>query len=132
MRARLSSQLKQPTETRAPDVVATAAEPIVKPKQSAQAVQLRSVARPMLMTEREAYAHPELGPILRSIFEQYKNEGSVSRGTRNIAPNLFIGSERGGFFHYSRSNDIILAYTYTGPRDYFRRSPKSYTSTARA
>ena len=32
---------------------------------------------------------------------------------------MFIGSERRGYFHYSRSNDVILAYTYTGPRDYF-------------
>lgn len=114
LRARLSSQLKRPTE-----VVANVSEPVAKPKQSAQVVQLRSAARPVLMPEREAYSHPELGPVLRNIFEQYKNEGSVSRGTRNIAPNLFIGSERRGYFHYSRSNDIILAYTYTGPRDYF-------------
>jgi polyketide synthase PksN len=115
LRARLSSEVQQP----APEVIASVSEPVLKPKQSGQGVQLRPAVRPILMPEREAYKHPELGPVLRNIFEQYKNEGSVSRGTRNIAPNLFIGSERRGYFHYSRSNDIILAYTYTGPRDYF-------------
>ncbi|GFE82942.1 hypothetical protein GCM10011487_49420 [Steroidobacter agaridevorans] len=119
LRARLSSQLKQPVEARAPAVIAAASEPVVKQKQPAELVQVRPVARPILLPESDAHTHPELGPVVRSIFEQYKNEGSVSRGTRNIAPNLFIGSERRGFFHYSRSNDIILAYTYTGPRDYF-------------
>ncbi|WP_198683407.1 beta-ketoacyl synthase N-terminal-like domain-containing protein [Peristeroidobacter agariperforans] len=114
LRARLSSQLKQPVQECAP-----APEPVVTPKQSAERVKLRPAAQPVLMLESDACTHPELGPVVRNIFEQYKNEGSVSRGTRNIAPNLFIGSERRGFFHYSRSNDIILAYTYTGPRDYF-------------
>lgn len=115
LRDRLSSQLHQP---------AAAPAPVVKPKQSAEVLQLRPTAQPILLPEREAYTHPELGPVLRNIFEQYKNEGSVSRGTRNIAPNLFIGSERRGFFHYSRSNDVILAYTYTGPRDYFQSLAK--------
>ena len=45
-------------------------------------------------------------------------EGCVSRGTRKIAPNLFIGSARRGFFNYGRSGNIILVYGYTGPRDY--------------
>ncbi|WP_116812439.1 aminotransferase class I/II-fold pyridoxal phosphate-dependent enzyme [Steroidobacter cummioxidans] len=111
LRARLSSES---AEASTKSAVSHVSEAVVK-----QVVQLRPAARPILMAEREAYAHPEFGSVLRSIFEQYKNEGSVSRGTRNIAPNLFIGSERHGFFHYSRSTDIILAYTYTGPRDYF-------------
>lgn len=96
-----------------------AAVAVVKPTPASPVAHPRPTARPILIAEVEADAHPELGPIVRSIFERYKNEGSVSRGTRNIAPNLFIGSEQRGFFHYSRSNDIILAYTYTGPRDYF-------------
>ena len=83
------------------------------------AAQARVEARPILLPEAEARAHPEVGPCVRDIFERYKNEGSVSRGTRNIAPNLFIGSARQGFFNYSRSNNLILAYTYTGPEEHF-------------
>lgn len=74
---------------------------------------------PVLILEAEAYKHPELGRLVKTLFDQYKNEGSSSRGTRNIAPNLFIGSEKRGFFNYSRSKNIILVYTYTGPEDYF-------------
>jgi polyketide synthase PksN len=76
-------------------------------------------ATPILITEKAAYTQPELAAVVRDLFVRYKNDGSVSRGARNIAPNLFIGSERRGYFHYSRSKNIILAYAYTGPEDYF-------------
>jgi polyketide synthase PksN len=77
-------------------------------------------ATPILILEQEANAHPELGTLVQALFTQYKNEGSSSRGTRNIAPNLFIGSEKRGYFNYSRSKNIILVYAYTGPEDYFQ------------
>ncbi|NQZ12578.1 MAG: DUF2156 domain-containing protein, partial [Algicola sp.] len=32
---------------------------------------------------------------------------------------MFIGSEKRGYFNYSRSNNIILVYAYTGDVDYF-------------
>lgn len=90
-------------------------EPIVPVKETVQG----SMAAPVLILEADAHRHPELGAAVRKIFDRYKNEGSVSRGTRNIAPNLFIGSERKGYFNYSRCKNIILAYAYTGPREYF-------------
>lgn len=119
LRARLASHTEHAGQPSVPRAAANVGQTLAPPKPSGQVVQLRPAARPTLMPERDAHAHPELGPIVRDIFDRFKNEGSVSRGTRNIAPNLFIGSARRGFFHYSRSNDIILAYTYTGPRDYF-------------
>ncbi len=94
----------------------------VAPKAAAQpaaAIAAPAPARPILLLEKDAHADPELGPLVRALFDRYKNDGSVSRGTRNIAPNLFIGSARKGYFHYSRSRNIILAYGYTGPADYF-------------
>ncbi|MBD3317876.1 MAG: DUF2156 domain-containing protein, partial [Chitinivibrionales bacterium] len=75
---------------------------------------------PILISEKTAREHPLLGDCVRTLFDRYKNEGSVSRGTRVIAPNLFIGGERRGYFHYGRRNEIILAYAYTGPEDYFQ------------
>ncbi len=75
-------------------------------------------AGPIRILENEAYSHPELQELVRTLFDRYKIEGSVSRGTRKIAPNLFIGSARRGYFNYSRSKNIILVYGYTGPRDY--------------
>jgi polyketide synthase PksN len=74
---------------------------------------------PIRLLEKDLPKHPELEALIKDLFERYKNEGCVSRGTRNIAPNLFIGSERKGYFNYSRSNRIVLIYAYTGAIDYF-------------
>jgi len=100
-----------------PAAVQAPAQPAVAVAAKPAAVQ--APAQPILVLEKDAYAHPELGKLVKELFTRYKNDGSVSRGTRNIAPNLFIGSERKGYFHYSRSKNIIVAYTYTGPREYF-------------
>ena len=97
-------------------------ETAVKPTQSRAVInQINTTPQkiPILILEKEAYTHPELGELVQKLFDRYKNEGSVSRGTRNIAPNLFIGAEKQGYFNYSRSNNIILVYAYTGPHDYF-------------
>ena len=71
------------------------------------------------LLEKDLPKYQELEALVKDLFERYKNEGCVSRGTRNIAPNLFIGSARKGYFNYSRSNDVILVYAYTGAKDYF-------------
>ncbi len=100
----------------------TAPRPVVRsvpPRRTEEPIPV-SQAAPILILENEAYAHPELKDLLRTLFDRYRNEGSVSRGTRKIAPNLFIGSARRGYFNYARSGDIILVYAYTGPRDYFQ------------
>jgi len=74
---------------------------------------------PTLILEKAAYAHAELSDLIQRLFSEFKNETSVSRGTRNIAPYLFIGSENKGYFNLSRSKKIILVYAYTGPEAYF-------------
>ncbi|XLS29198.1 SDR family NAD(P)-dependent oxidoreductase [Flavobacteriaceae bacterium M23B6Z8] len=74
---------------------------------------------PIIILEKEAIKHLELKDWYYQIFNQYKNEGSASRGTRNIAPFLFIGSEKKGYLNYSKSGNIILVYAFTGPGDYF-------------
>ena len=73
---------------------------------------------PIRALEMEAYRRPELRELVQTLFSLYKREGSVSLGTRKIAPNLFIGGERRGYFNYARSGNIIIVYAYTGPRDY--------------
>ncbi len=103
---------------------ASAAAPAPSQAKAAPAATLRPepvspAPRPILMAERDALADPEIGACVRSLLERHKNEGSVSRGTRNIAPSLFIGSARLGFFNYARSRNIILAYAYTGPKEHF-------------
>ncbi|WP_046744419.1 SDR family NAD(P)-dependent oxidoreductase [Kordia zhangzhouensis] len=76
------------------------------------------IRRPIIISEKEIGKHKELNNWYVEIFNQYKNESSTSRGTRNIAPLLFIGSERKGYLNYSKSGNLILVYAYTGPRTY--------------
>ena len=77
------------------------------------------VAAPLLLLERDIGLHPGLRDTLAALYDQYKNEGCVSRGTRNIAPNLFVGSARRAYFNYGRSANAILVYAYTGPASCF-------------
>lgn len=76
-------------------------------------------AQPLRLLERDLEKYPELAEQVRSLFQNHKNDGGVSRGTRNIAPNLFVSSERRGYFNYALSKDALLAYAFTGPRDHF-------------
>lgn len=78
----------------------------------------RVIRKPIIISEKEVMTHKDLKDWYFSIFEEHKNESSTSRGTRNIAPLLFIGSECKGYLNYSKSGNIILVYAYTGPRSY--------------
>src|SRR5260370_19477100 len=90
-----------------------------RPRAAGQSNTLSGEAAPIRILEKEAHSHPELRELVQTLFDRYKREGCASRGTRKIAPNLFIGSARRGYFNYGRSKNIILVYAYTGPRDYF-------------
>ncbi|WKD49189.1 SDR family NAD(P)-dependent oxidoreductase [Microbulbifer spongiae] len=85
-------------------------------------------AEPILMSFKQALEQSAIAELLSPIYAAYKNEASVSRGMRNIAPNLFLGRERKGFINYSRSNSIILAYAYTGPEYYFETIVEEFYS----
>jgi len=73
---------------------------------------------PIRILERDLSTRPDLQALVQTLFDRYKSEGCVSRGTRKIAPNLFIGSARRGYFNYGRSKNLILVYGYAGPEDY--------------
>jgi polyketide synthase PksN len=102
-----------------PAPVRAATAPAATVGGSASAPRLPVAKTPVRLLEQDLPQHPELQSIVAGLFDRHKNEGCVSRGTRNIAPNLFIGSARKGYFNYSRSGNIILVYAYTGPADYF-------------
>ncbi len=74
---------------------------------------------PVLMLQKDLLGHPMTGPWAEALFDAHKNEGAASRGIAQIAPNLFVGSERRGYLHYNRYRKIVLVYAYTGPDDYF-------------
>ncbi len=91
----------------------------VKPQVAGRTNGTAHQAAPIRVLNKELGANPELQQVVHELFERYKMEGGVSRGTSKIAPNLFIGSARRGYFNYGRCKNIILVYAYTGPRDYF-------------
>jgi polyketide synthase PksN len=89
-----------------------------KPPAASRAGAVVEAAASIRILGKDAGAHPELQEIVQALYRQYKGESSISRGTRHIAPNLFIGSEKRGYFNYARNRNLILAYAYTGPQDY--------------
>ena len=90
-----------------------------KAQETSRADGIAREAAPIRILQKELSAHPELQQVVHEIFDRYKMEGGVSRGTSKIAPTLFIGSARRGYFNYGRCKNIILVYAFTGPRDYF-------------
>ncbi len=110
----------QPPRVERPATV-TAPKPVVAavvPPTPAPVPAITAVV-PLLLLESDLDRYPELDAQLLALYDDYKNEGCVSRGTRNIAPNLFVGSARRGYFNYGRSGNALLVYAYTGPQDYF-------------
>ena len=132
----LVARFSKPMEVSRPAPVVTQAEAVVKAVEKVPGQDVRTTIRqapvtptkaasappkntPIRLIEKDLPRHPELEALVQDLFERHKNEGCVSRGTRNIAPNLFIGSARRGYFNYCRSRNIILVYAYTGPAAYF-------------
>jgi len=95
-------------------LVADTAE--TKPSMASGSKTMGAGAAAIRILAAEAWKHPELGKLVQALFDRHTT--AVSRGTKRIAPNLFIGSARRGYFNYGRSRNIILLYGYTGPRDY--------------
>ena len=120
LRARFAAPLRDQTAPAAPAEKKPERKATVEPIRPRPVVKkVAAVPEPVVTTERAAHADPALSKVVADIFARHKNEGSVSRGTRNIAPNLFIGSARSAYFNFGRSGDIVVAYAYTGPREYF-------------
>lgn len=74
----------------------------------------------IIKREADALADLEVGPIIRDIYDNYKGESSVARGTRVIAPLLFVGTTKTGYIHFNQNDDVVLAYAYTGPIEDFK------------
>lgn len=92
----------------------------------AQAASVRAVASPAGKTRlpamvalRHLHRYPQLEQRRLEIFDRYKNESSVSRGTAMIAPLLFFGDAQRGYFNCGKGKGILLAYGYTGPEEHF-------------
>ncbi|UXI66000.1 SDR family NAD(P)-dependent oxidoreductase [Tahibacter amnicola] len=74
---------------------------------------------PAMVASRHLHRYPPLEQRRTEIFNRYKNESSVSRGTAMIAPLLFFGDAQRGYFNCGKGKGILLAYGYTGPAEHF-------------
>ena len=74
---------------------------------------------PLRLLEADLPKYPALHALVDALFQRHKNECGVARGTRDTAPNLYIGSARLGYFNYCRNVATVLVCAYTGPRAYF-------------
>ena len=99
---------------------ALSAQPAVAAESRLAARETSAASEFTVLPARDAFSDPKVGKLIREIFETHKNESSISRGTRTIAPNVFLGRERRGYFNFSRHKDILLVYAYTGPADHFQ------------
>ncbi|WP_333740746.1 alpha/beta fold hydrolase, partial [Streptomyces sp. IBSBF 2806] len=87
------------------------------------------VGRAGTLIRAEAAADPELGPVIAELERKHGKESGL--GGRDIAPYLFLGAERRGFFALSKRDRAMLVWNYTGPEDHFAELAAEYFDQAR-
>ncbi|MEU6445061.1 alpha/beta fold hydrolase [Streptomyces sp. NPDC047046] len=85
--------------------------------------------RTRVLTRAEAAADPGLAEVVAELEGRYGKESGL--GGRDIAPYLFVGAERRGFFALSQRDRAMLVWNYTGPEDYFAELAAEYFGHAR-
>ncbi|RRS06759.1 SDR family NAD(P)-dependent oxidoreductase [Pseudoalteromonas sp. J010] len=78
----------------------------------------------IVLLETDLDKNAQCKAIVESLLTRFQNETSISRGTRNIAPYLFIGKSHRGYFNFSRAKNILLVYAYTGEPEYLKELTK--------
>lgn len=73
----------------------------------------------MPLNQVSFYQHSMHHPVLQKLYQAYKNESSVSRGTRVIAPLVFLGAAQDFYFNFNIHQKLCLGYSYTGPLEHF-------------
>ncbi|MBL4659472.1 MAG: polyketide synthase dehydratase domain-containing protein, partial [Alcanivoracaceae bacterium] len=59
-----------------------------------------------------------LSDVVENLFLKYGGE-TIALSRKDIAPNIFIPSKQQGVFYFNTHKDILLAFRYVGPDDYF-------------
>ena len=92
---------------------------LAEPRTPLDSSPARAVRSPVIIPWRELSEHPDYDRLVAALLARYDSEASVSRGTRDIAPNLFFGSGRAAYFNTCHNHRTLLVYAYTGPADVF-------------
>ncbi|WP_158677726.1 phosphopantetheine-binding protein, partial [Streptomyces sp. SPB074] len=88
-----------------------------------------TAARTRVLTRAEAAADPELAATVAELERRHGKESGL--GGRDIAPYLFFGARRRGFFALSQRDGALLVWNYTGPEDHFAELAADYFDHAR-
>lgn len=110
---------QRPSNPTAAHVATTQAAPVQAAPARAATEPARETRLPAMVGLRHLHRYPQLEQRRLEIFDRYKNESSVSRGTAMIAPLLFFGDAQRGYFNCGKGKGILLAYGYTGPEEHF-------------
>ncbi|SDD61903.1 SDR family NAD(P)-dependent oxidoreductase [Actinokineospora iranica] len=73
---------------------------------------------------------PEFARIIADLERDHGREGGLPG--RDIAPLVFLGSERKGYFNFSRRDEVIFSWSYVGPEEHFPRLAREYVDYAQA
>ncbi|MCM2416763.1 alpha/beta fold hydrolase [Streptomyces sp. RKAG293] len=86
-------------------------------------------ATALLLPRDEALLDPELGPVMARLEAEHGKESGLAG--RDIAPLVFVGAERRGFYACSRKGPAMLVWVYTGPGEHFTELAAEYFAYAR-
>ncbi|WP_267897647.1 alpha/beta fold hydrolase [Actinokineospora spheciospongiae] len=73
---------------------------------------------------------PEFASVVAELEREHGREGGLPG--RDIAPLIFLGAQRKGYFNFSRRDRVIFSWSYVGPDAYFPRLAREYTEYAAA
>ncbi|THA24095.1 SDR family NAD(P)-dependent oxidoreductase [Streptomyces sp. RKND-216] len=74
--------------------------------------------------------NPEIARTVADLERRYGREGGLPG--RDIAPLLFLGSDRSAYFHCSRRDEVMLTWSYVGPAEQMPALAAEYVRYGRA
>ncbi len=77
-----------------------------------------TAALPLVLRADQAFADPALAVVLEPLRGTYRHVLSTTYAARGIAPFLFLGAERQGYFLFNHSKRTLLVWAYVGPAEY--------------
>jgi acyl transferase domain-containing protein/acyl-CoA synthetase (AMP-forming)/AMP-acid ligase II/tryptophanase/acyl carrier protein len=78
-------------------------------------------SEPVLVRERDLPAHPELDRAVLALLRRYGLE-SVALARRDIAPFVFLNSDRSGCIYVHHDDRLLLGIAYLGPESSLHRT----------
>ncbi len=81
-----------------------------------------------VLRKRRLPQRAELAAVVAEVDTRWAKEGGLAG--RDIAPLMFLGAEREGYFNFSRKGGVLFAWSYVGSREYFPKLIEQYVAYA--